>query len=313
LTALLDVTYIGMTYKNMAITGEEVCFMERTLFSPSMLEAFTACKRAYLLAYGGEGEANRAVSARALCKHFILRGLGQINKGAITNASQLQKFMGQQWPIDKLSDQPGGKDSATRAFLFAYKTLLHYAANPYRPAGAQIGAVGLKVRSRVTDTQGSSQLYIEDLFDMVLWHPETKTLELVLFHLKPLRLHDASRPSPATLLRQQLAERLKARWPFEKLVLTMIKVGPGEMRQLSTPLDVGLYQMHWPKVVSDLAEMQGLTEVSGHDDSDCRYCQVLEGQMARQARAKMIESSMHESMIGAPGTDNPDPPVSMSA
>ena len=97
--------------------------MERTLFSPSMLEAFTACKRAYLLAYSGEGEAGRAAGARALCKKFILRGLGQINKGAITNASQLQKFMGQYWPIDKLSDQPGGKDSATRAFLYAYKTL----------------------------------------------------------------------------------------------------------------------------------------------------------------------------------------------
>ena len=85
------------------------------------------------------------------------------------------------------------------------------------------------------------------------------------------------------------------------------------MRESSSVLDESLYQLHWPKVVADLTEMQVLTEVAGHDDSDCRYCQALEGQMARRARANMIDSSMHDSVIGGSGTDNPDPPVSMSA
>ena len=44
--------------------------MDRTLFSPSMLEAFRACKRAYLLAYSGDGVSSRAASASAICKRF---------------------------------------------------------------------------------------------------------------------------------------------------------------------------------------------------------------------------------------------------
>ena len=80
------------------------------------------------------------------------------------------------------------------------------------PQGAQVGAVALKVRSRVPN----SRVYIEDVFDLVLWHPEEKKLELVLFHLKPVRGQAAQWPSPSTLVRQHLAERLKVRWPFEK-------------------------------------------------------------------------------------------------
>ena len=269
--------------------------MDRTLFSPSMLEAFRACKRAYLLAYSGEGVSSRAAGASAICKRFILRGLCQINRGLVSTPSQLQKFMGQHWPIEQLHDQPGGKDSATRAFLYAYKTLLQYSATPYRPQGSQIGAVALKVRSRVPN----SKVYIEDVFDLVLWHPEEKKLELVLFHLKPLRGQAAAWPSPSTLVRQHLAERLKVRWPFEKLVLTMIKVGPGEMRESSATLEESLYRLHWPEIVKSLEEMQDLTEVPGHDDAHCQYCQALEGQLLRQARSNPPASA--------------DSPVSMSA
>jgi hypothetical protein len=245
-----------------------------------MLDAFKACKRAYQLAYSGSGVTSRAASASAICKRFILQGLCQINRGQIANPSQVQKFMGQFWPIDKLSDQPGGKDSATRAFLYAYKTLLHYACAPYLPEGSQVGAVALKVRSRVPN----SHVYIEDVFDLVLWHPEQKTLEIVLFHLKPVRGQAVQWPSPSTLVRQHLADRLKVRWPFEKLVLTMIKVAPGEMKESSTTLEESLYRLHWPEIVKSLEEMKDLTEIEPHEDGSCAVCQAIEGKLASDTK-----------------------------
>jgi hypothetical protein len=241
-----------------------------------MLEAYRACKRAYQLAYSGEGVASRASSASAICKRFILHGLCQINRGAVATPSQLQKFMGQLWPIDKLSDRPGGKDSATRAFLYAYKTLLHYASAPYLPERAQVAAVALKVRSRVPN----SRVYIEDVFDLVLWHAEERKLEIVLFHLKSMRGQAPQWPSPSTLVRQHLAERLKVRWPFDKLVLTMIKVAPGEMKESSTTLEESLYRLHWPEIVKSLEEMKDLTEVQPHEDGACPICRALEGKNA---------------------------------
>jgi len=249
--------------------------MDRTLFSPAMLEAFRACKRAYALAYSGQGVTSRAASASAVCKRFILRGLCQINRGLVTTPSQLQKFMGQHWPIDKLADQPGGKDSATRAFLYAYKTLLNYASRPYLPEGAQVGAVALKVRSRVPN----SRVYLEDVFDLVLWHPQDKKLEIVLFHLKPVRAQSVQWPSPSTLVRQHLAERLKVRWPFEKLVLTMVKIGPAEMKESPITAEDSLYRLHWPEIVKSLEEMNDLTEVAEHEDDSCVYCRAIESKL----------------------------------
>jgi hypothetical protein len=253
-----------------------------------MLEAYRACKRAYHLAYGCDSVASRAASASAVCKRFILRGLCQINRGSIGTPSQLQKFMGQFWPIDKLSDQPGGKDSATRAFLYAYKTLLHYASAPYLPEGAQVGAVALKVRSRVPN----SRVYIEDVFDLVLWHPADKKLEIVLFHLKPVRGQAVQWPSPSTLVRQHLAERLKVRWPFEKLVLTMIKVAPGEMKESSIPLEESIYRLHWPEIVKSLEEMQDLTDVQPHEGESCPVCRGIEGKLARDSKNRQSPTTL---------------------
>jgi hypothetical protein len=262
--------------------------MDRTLFSPAMLEAFRACKRAYLLAYGQANVASRAASASAICKRFILRGLCQINRGIISNPSQLQKFMGQFWPIDKLSDQPGGKDSATRAFLYAYKTLLHYSNSPYQPPGSQVAAAALKVRARVPNWR----IYIEDVFDLVLWYPEEKKLEIVLFQLKPVRGQAAHWPSPSTLVRQHLAERLKVRWPFEKLVLTLIKVGPGEMKETSTTLEEAVYRLHWPEIVKSLEEMKDLTEVKPHEDGLCPTCSAIEGKLISDSRSNQAPISL---------------------
>jgi len=250
--------------------------MDRTLFTPAMLETFRACKRAYKLAFQSMGESGR-VSPSATCKRFVLRGLADVNRGKVANPSQVRKFMGQYWPLDKLHDQPGGKDSATRAFLYAYKTLLRYVANPYKPKGAEVVAVATKVRARVP----GQRLYLEDVFDLILWYPEEKRLELVIFHVKALRKNDPSWPSPSTLVRQHLADRLKVRWPFEKLTLTMVKVGPTESKDVSIDLEDSLYRIHWPEVVKSLEEMKDLGEVDEHGE-ECTYCKAIETRIANE-------------------------------
>ena len=256
--------------------------MDRTLFTPAMLETFRACKRAYKLAFQNQSGESGRVSPSAICKRFVLRGLADVNRGKVTNPSQVQKFMGQHWPLDKLHDQPGGKDSATRAFLYAYKTLLRYVANPYKPKGAEVVAVATKVRARVP----GQRLYLEDVFDLILWYPEEKRLELVIFHLKTLRKSDPSWPTPATLVRQHLAERLKVRWPYEKLTLTMAKVGPSESKDVSINLEDSLYRIHWPEIVKNLEEMKDLGDVEEHGpefaDKPCAYCKTMESKIAAE-------------------------------
>ena len=254
--------------------------MERTLFSPSMLEAFRACKRAYFLAFLRDG-AERARSRDAnVCKRFILKGLAEINRGKLTGVPQIQKFMGQYWPLDRIKSEPG-KDTATRAFLFAYKTLIRYAANPYMPEGAELAGVNIKVRSRIQ----AERIYLEDVFDMVLWHPREKRLELVIFHLKPAREEDAAWPSASTLVRQNLAERLRVRFPFETLTLTLLRTSPQETKVSSRELPESMYRLHWPDIVKNLDEMQELSklpELPAHPQEDCQYCHALERLMVRE-------------------------------
>jgi len=252
--------------------------MDRTLFTPAMLETFRACKRAFKLAFQSESISsshNARVSPSATCKRFVLRGLADVNRGRLASPSQVQKFMGQHWPLEQLHDQPGGKDSATRAFLYAYKTLLRYQNNPYKPAGSEVVAVATKVRARVP----GQRLYLEDVFDLILWYPNEKRLELVIFHLKPLRKNDPSWPAPATLVRQHLADRLKVRWPFEKLTLTMVKVGPSENKDLSIELEESLYRIHWPEIIKNLEEMKDLGHVEDHGSEPCVYCKAIESRM----------------------------------
>lgn len=246
--------------------------MDRTLFTPSMIEAYRACKRAYKLAYLEDRPV--ADSAGAVCKSFLLRGLAEINRGRITSPSQVQKFMGTNWPLERLSDQPGGKETATRAFLFVYKSLLKYVSFPYKPAGAEIVSVASKVRARVA----GQKLYIEDIFDLILWYPEEKKLELVIFHLKPLRRTDPAWPSATVLVRQHLAERLRVRWPYEKLVLTTCKMSPTDQGTVSTTLEETLYNVHWPEIVKSLDEMKEGAEIEPHgEDDNCAYCRALTG------------------------------------
>jgi len=260
--------------------------MDRTLFSPTMLDAYQACKRAYFLAYHQDGVEQVRSSAASICKRFILRGLSEINKGRLTSASQVQKFMGQYWPIDKLNRDPQAADAATRAFLFAYKTLLHYQAHPYLPDGAEIAAVSLKVRSRVQN----ERVYLEESFDLVLWYPREQKLELVIFNLKPVRAVDPAWPSPGLLVKQHLAERLKVRFNYKQLVVTNIKVSPQESKVVARDMSETAYRLHWPEIVKNLSEMKELVDMPEHEDpaltqNGCSYCQAIESRLHRNTRS----------------------------
>lgn len=260
--------------------------MDRTLFSPTMLDAYQACKRAYFLAYHQDGVERVRSGAASICKRFILRGLSEINKGRLTSASQVQKFMGQYWPIDRLNRDPQASDAAARAFLFAYKTLLHYQANPYLPDGAEIAAVSLKVRSRVQN----ERVYLEEAFDLVLWYPREQKLELVIFNLKPIRVVDPAWPSPGLLVKQHLAERLKVRFNYKQLVITNIKVGPQESKVVARDMSETAFRLHWPEIVKSLSEMKVLGDMPEHEDplltkDGCSYCQAIESRLHRNTRS----------------------------
>ncbi len=260
--------------------------MDRTLFSPTMLDAYQACKRAYFLAFHQDGAEQARASAANICKRFILRGLSEINKGHLTSATQVQKFMGQYWPIDKLNRDPQTADAATRAFLFAYKTLLNYQAHPYLPDGAEIAAVSLKVRSRVQN----ERVYLEEAFDLVLWYPREQKLELVIFNLKPVRAVDPAWPSPGLLVKQHLAERLKVRFNYKQLVLTNIKVGPQESKVSAREMSETAYRLHWAEIIKNLSEMKELVDMPVHEDPQinnggCSYCQAIESRLSGRNRA----------------------------
>lgn len=271
-----------MAYKNMV--NPKGGPMDRTLFSPTMLEAFRACKRAYYLAYHRGGADQVRDSASGICKRFILRGLAQINRSQLTSVSQIQKFMGQHWPLEKLSlnfrsaSQAEAKEGFSRAFLFCYKTLKRYLAQPYCPDGAEVAGVSLKVRTRVQN----ERIYLEDVFDLILWYPREQKLELVIFSLRQPREVDQAWPSPSILVRQHLAERLRMRFPFKRLVLTNVKVGPQEMKVSSREMSESLYRIHWPEIVKNLMEMKEMMDVPLHSDADCSYCQILESRMVME-------------------------------
>lgn len=251
--------------------------MHRTLFTPSMVETFRSCKRAYEIAFSKYTDGNGSSSAAAICRKFILKGIAEINKSRLANVNQVQKYVGQNWPAEKLSEQLGEKENNTRAFLFAFKALSRYVNQPYVRQGAHTVAVALKLRARVAHVR----VYVEDTIDLVLWHPEQKLLEFVDFQTQPLKLMDPAWPSADMLFKQHLAERLKIRWPFEKLVLTSCRVTATEISTNTISLDdSSTSRLHWQDMLKTLEEMKqppsrdarqcssGLTE-------NCRYCSAL--------------------------------------
>ena len=246
--------------------------MHKTLFTSSMVETFRTCKRAYRLASMQYRDGSAKAHLKSICKRFILKGLADINRGKLTTVNQVQKFMGQSWPADKLSVYIEDKDKATRAFLFAYKTLTRYVGKPYKPEGAETVAAALRVRARVPHVR----VYVEDTIDMILWYPEERRLEMVDYQVRQLPHFDPLWPSPEALIKQFLADKLKMRWPFEKLTLTFIRVGVEDYQPISITLDEAIFRLHWSELVQTLEEMKTAQEPYGSCETDCQHCTTLE-------------------------------------
>jgi hypothetical protein len=250
-----------------------------------MVETFRVCKRAYELAFSKYVIGATASSASSICKRFILKGIAEINRGRFTNVNQVQKFMGQHWPVDKVDEYFCDKENNTKAFLFAYKTLSHYVNNPYKPSGAQIVAVALKLRARVAHLR----VYVEDTVDLVLWYPERRLLEFVDFQTHPW-------PSAEMLFKQHLAERLKMRWPFERLVMTTCRVGKNEIDTAAVNLDdSSTSRLHWQELLKTLEEMKQppakeSQPCSASKTEDCRYCSALVPvlQVSEEGKIKLL-------------------------
>lgn len=249
--------------------------MHRTLFSPAMVDIFRSCRRAYEIAFSKYSH-GASGTAGATCKRFILKGIADINKSRLNTVNQVQKYMGH-WPVDELERQFGQKETNTRAFLFAYKTLSNYVSAPYRPDGAQVVAVGLKLRARVAHVR----VYVEDTIDLVLWYPEQKKLELVDFQTQPLKRLDPTWPTASMMFKQYLSERLQIRWPFETLALTYCRVSASEVATNSITFDSNTTtRLHWDEMVATLEEMKqpagsGERTCSASSTRECKYCSHL--------------------------------------
>jgi hypothetical protein len=246
--------------------------VHKTLYTPTMIETFKTCTRAYDLAFLRTMPAPDKLGV--VLKHFILRGLAEINKGKITTVQQVQKYMGQHWPLEKVGDN---KDGSTKAFLFAYKTLTKYVNKPYASAQAKVVGVALKVRARVPHLQ----VYLEDTLDLVLWHPEEKSLEFVDFQIQPVKASDPAWPSASTLVKKYLAEKLQTRWPFERLSLITQRVGPQDHAPIPIEIDETIYRLHWFDIINTLAQIKSFEnsevpeDVADHNKR-CRHCQIIE-------------------------------------
>jgi len=244
-----------------------------------MIETFNSCRKAYQVAFEKFSNGPTQATASVICKKFMLRTLAEINRSRLCTVNQVQKYMGQHWPVEKLEEQVTEKDKTTRAFLFAYKSLIKYVGKPYCPADSYVVSVALKVRARIAHVR----VYVEDTMDLVLWYPEEKRLEIVDFQLHPLKPVDPSWPSPALLVKYFLAEKLKTRWPFEKLTITQYRVGLQDYQPLCLNLEESLFRVHWDELVKTIDEMKaGTTEPSPcalDEKGACSHCQTLSSQV----------------------------------
>lgn len=240
--------------------------MDKTLFTAPMIETFNVCRRAYKFAFGQGSQPVEVSKSSSVCKRFLLKALAEVNRGRITTVQQVQKFMGQNWPADKLSN-----DEAVKAFLFSYKALIGYLQSPYKPQGAEVVGVDLKIRARIPH----DKVYVEDTFDVILWHPQERKLEFVDYHLHPLKPFNHAWPTPSILVKQFLAERLHSRWPFEKLCLTFCRISPEGSTLTSVNLEESLYKVHWPELLKVIEEMKCPSDYHPHRNTHCNRCTFL--------------------------------------
>jgi hypothetical protein len=264
--------------------------MDRTLFSPPMIETFRVCRRAYQFAFGAS-QVDK-ISMSALCKRFLLRALSEIHRGKVTSLPQVQKYVGQHWPTEKFNEEGDAdhQEKAVQAFRFVYRVLTNYVAAPYRPRGAEIGAVNQKVRARVPHLK----VYLEETLDLILWHPDKAILEIVDFHLNPLKPFDPAWPTPSLLIRYFLADRLRQRWPFKKVIFTFCQLTTTGVTPVSIELDESVYRLHWPELLKTLEQMKNPDDYTPHRSPMCRRCQFLTECQAMDAR----ESTTADTNVG---------------
>lgn len=263
--------------------------MDRTLFSPAMIETYKACKKAYELAFlkprGGGAD---KLKLSTVTKRLLLRAFADVNRGRIKTVAEAQRFIGQQWSALKINpDAPEDVHSQSiRAFRFAYRALNAYVNKPYRPAGAEVVGANLKLRARVAHTRA----YIEDVFDLLLWHPDTKTIEIVDYQLSAIRPFDPAWPSPSALIKQFLAERIQSRYPFEKIKLTYGQILSSGVQYQSIELDEAVFRLHWPMLTSTIEEMKSASDFAPQPSDLCRRCEFSAVcPAARQAELKTCE------------------------
>jgi len=246
--------------------------MDRTLFTPAMIETFRACRRAYELAFLKSRE-GAGVKLSTLCKRFLLKAVAEVNRGRLKTVNEAQRFIGQHWNSLKIdSDAPEDvQTKSIQAFRFAYRALTSYVAHPYRPGGCETVAINTTMRARVPH----AGVYLEDVFDMILWHPEQKVLEIVDYHLNPLKAFDPAWPAPSLLIKQFLCEKLRTRLPFERIRITFIQIQSQGQQIKSIDLDESVYRLHWSGIVETLTEMKSATEFPPHVTEVCKRCEVL--------------------------------------
>lgn len=273
--------------------------MHRTLFTPSMVEAFRTCKTAYKVGQAQYAESSISAKTRlkSVTRRFILRGLAEINRGKLCTVNQVQKYMGQHWPVDILSAEAKDKDNNTRAFLFAYKTLTRYVGKPYKPFGAEIVGVAQKVRARVPHLR----VYVEDTMDLMLWHPHERRLELVDYQLTPIAHYDPRWPSATILVKQYLAERLKMRFPYERVTLTFFRAGSKEHQPVSLTIDESIFALHWSEMVKTLESMREESQSASECSPSCRHCQTEA--LTSEADSEVEEEPIDESRGSETGVE----------
>jgi len=200
------------------------------------------------------------------------KGIAEINRGKIRTPNEVQTFMGRHWPLEQVEASDTDPDTVARAFLFCYKTLMSYARSPYRPAGAEVVAVALKARSRVAHVR----VYLEDTFDLILWYPNRKHLEIVEYQLRTQKQFSSSWPTVSALVKRFLCERLRVRWPFETISITSVKINPAGLNSNNTVIEEQVYKAHFEEIVRDLESMKVPADRGQHSKEDhCQYCQTL--------------------------------------
>src|SRR5262249_3001000 len=148
LTGCKDMPYINMTYIDLVYVNGEDRKMDRTLFTPAMIETFRVCKRAYELAFlQQQDESLQRLST--VYKRFLLRAAAAVNRGSIKNVPEAQRFIGQHWSATPLEHDAAddAQNKSIQAFRFAYRALSSYVSHPYKPEGSEVVAVNTKMRA----------------------------------------------------------------------------------------------------------------------------------------------------------------------